>query len=212
MNCTLLAEVFTGVKVTDLAVAFASLIAAWVAVSGLSAWRHQLKGKTEYDLAKRILLSLFKYRDAIHGVRNPMMWGHEMPSPPEEKRQYMGIQEIRYYGTEKAYQKRWDRVTEHKAKLYPELLEGEVIWGTELNERFKKIYKLQAELQNAVRRHLELSDPSTPQRKQDSVAKYHDKHRDILYDESFDESDEFSKDIESAIQNIEEFLKPKLEL
>lgn len=212
MNCTLLAEMFVDVKITDFAVAFASLIAAWVAVSGLSAWRHQLKGKTEYDLAKRILLGLFRYRDAIHGVRNPVMWGNEKPSPPEEKRQHMTRDEIEYYGTEQAYQKRWDRVTEQRASLYPELLEAEVIWGTELDERIKKINRLQGELKNAVRRHLELQDPKIDERKKDAIEKYHNKKRDILYDESFEESDEFSKDMLSEIQSIEEFLKPKLEL
>ena len=71
--------------ITDVVTAGAVLTAAIVAVRGLSSWQHQLRGKSEYELSRRILVSVFKYRDALKGVRHPAMWPNEMPYPPKDK-------------------------------------------------------------------------------------------------------------------------------
>src|SRR3972149_3543256 len=50
----------------------------YFAASGLSTWRDQLHGRTEYDLARRYLRSTYKVRDALQRVRSPFMFGEEM--------------------------------------------------------------------------------------------------------------------------------------
>lgn len=111
----------------DLVLSSAAITGAVVAVKGLGTWQRQLKGQSEYELSRRILVSVFKYRDAINGVRNPVMWAYEMPSPPEEEAVKMSREQIRFYGTSKAYQARWDKVQTEKASLYADLLEAEAI-------------------------------------------------------------------------------------
>ena len=64
-------EIFTIIK--DAAVTGAAITGAFVAFKGLGTWRRQLKGLSEYELSRRILVTLFKYRDAINGVRHPAM-------------------------------------------------------------------------------------------------------------------------------------------
>lgn len=51
---------------------------AMIAVVGVNAWKKQLKGSTEYELAKRYLKSVYKIRDAIKYVRNPFISIDEM--------------------------------------------------------------------------------------------------------------------------------------
>jgi len=86
--------IFIGVGITG----------AVVAVKGLGTWQRQLKGQSEYDLSRRLLVALFKFRDAINGVRNPMMLGHEIPIPSEDEAKKMSHDQISFFGTSKAYQ------------------------------------------------------------------------------------------------------------
>ena len=115
MSC---AEIVTLLK--DLVLSGAAITGAVVAVKGLGTWQHQLKGQSEYELSRRILVSVFKYRDAINGVRHPAMWAYEMPSPPEEEATKMSREQIRFYGTSKAYQARWDKVQTGKTRRWQE--------------------------------------------------------------------------------------------
>ena len=116
----------------DMVLIAAAVIGSCVAIIGLNTWQKQLKGKSEHDLSRRLLVSLFKYRDAINGVRHPAMWAHEQPSPPEGEAKNMSQEQIRYYGTSKAYQARWDKVQKVKSDLYADLLEAEALWGDEV--------------------------------------------------------------------------------
>ena len=90
----------------DLILSGAAITGAVVAIKGLSTWRRQLQGQSEYDLSRRILVSLFQYRDALNSVRNPFMWNNEMPSPLEGEAKLMTREKIQYYGTSKAYEAR----------------------------------------------------------------------------------------------------------
>ncbi|MFD2273256.1 hypothetical protein ACFS07_25195 [Undibacterium arcticum] len=124
----------------------AAVVGAYVALRGLSTWNRQLKGGVEYDLTRRILKCTFRLREAIKGVRNPVIWGNEMPSPRENDAQRLTKEQLRHYGTANAYQKRWDKVTDVRSDLQTELLEAEVIWGRIIHEKFDPLFKLQNEL------------------------------------------------------------------
>ncbi len=205
MNCT---EIVTLLK--DLVLSGAAITGAVVAVKGLGTWQRQLKGQSEYDLSRRILVSVFKYRDAIDGVRHPAMWAYEMPSPPEEEAKKMSREQISFYGTLKAYQARLDKVQAQRISLYADLLEAEAIWGVELKQLFKRVFDLEHELFTRIRHYLELINPDTSDAKKEAITKIYNKARDIMYDDLNEEPDEYKKDIISAIEQIEKYLKPKL--
>ena len=141
----------------DIVLASAAITGAYVAVKGLGTWQRQLKGQSEYELSRRILVILFKYRDSLNSVRHPAMWAYEMPSPPEDEAQKMNDEQVSFYGTSKAYQARWDKVQEQRTKLYADLLESEAIWGKELKNLFQGIFDLEHELFNAIRNYLEFN-------------------------------------------------------
>ncbi len=202
-------ELITAIK--DLVVTGAALIGAVVAVKGLGTWQRQLKGKSEYELSRRILVSLFKYRDAINGVRHPMMWANEMPSPPEEEAKKMSSEQIRFYGSEKAYIARWDKAQTERSALYADLLEAEAIWGTELKDRFKAIFDLEHELLVAIRHYLQQINPDEDEATKEAIGNIDSKRRDIMYDDLSEEGDEYKKEFASAVQNVEQYLKPKLQ-
>lgn len=205
MSC---AEIIALIK--DVALTGAAITGAIVAVKGLGTWQRQLKGQSEYDLSRRILVSLFKYRDAINGVRYPAMWVTEMPYPPEEEAATMSDEKKRFYGTSKAYQARWDKVQTERTSLYADLLEAEAIWGSYLNKIFKKIFDLEQELFTRVRHYIELINPDTKAATKDAISKIDAKNRDIMYDDLGEQPDEYKQDLISAIEEVEKYLKPKL--
>lgn len=195
----------------DVVISAAAITGAVVAIKGLGTWQRQLKGQSEYELSRRILIALFKYRDAINGVRNPAMWNYEMPLPSEEEAEKMSQKQVRFYGTSKAYQNRWDKVQVEKTSLYADLLESEAIWGVELKELFNAIFDLENELFIKIRHNIELINPDMKENKRDAISKIDDKSRDIMYAiESDDHPDEYKKDLLFAIEMVEKYLKPKL--
>jgi hypothetical protein len=69
----------------DIIISIAAIVGSVIAIKGLITWKRKIKWKTEYGLARRFLVSLYKYRDAVNGVRHPVMMAYEMPYPPEDK-------------------------------------------------------------------------------------------------------------------------------
>lgn len=201
-------EVWTFLK--DFALLGAAITGAVVAVRGLGTWQQQLTGQSEYDLSRRILVSLFKYRDAINAARHPAMWANEMPSPPTEEASKMKDAEIRHYGLSNGYQRRWDKVQEQRSSLYADLLEAEAIWGNELPDMFKNVYRLENELLGKIQNYLRMENPRTSSRTKEALEKINQKSREVMYDISGESPDEFKQDLLSAIGPIEVYLKPKL--
>lgn len=199
-------EISTLIK--NLVLSGAATTGAIVAVKGLNTWNRQLKGQHEYELSRRILVSLFKFRDVIFFVRRPTIWPHEMESPPDEEKR--SEEYIQYYGVTKAYQARWKQVHSEKTVLYADLLEAEAIWGIELRKPFKKIFGLEHELYNCLLRYLELLNPETTAESKETIQNIHRDKRDILYDQSDEELDDFTSEFFSAIEEVEQYLKPKL--
>lgn len=182
---------------------------ATTALMGLNTWKKQLNWQTDHDLARRILVSLYRYRDAINGVRHPAMFAYEMPEPPEQEREGMTAEQRRFYGLSKAYGNRWEKVTDTNAELYPDFLEAEAVWGKTLSDLMKPIRELQHELFTNVRQYLEVCDPDGDKSRKTAVEKIMRKNRDVLYDDLSD-GDEFKNNFRVAIEKIEEYLKPKL--
>lgn len=205
MTCT---EIVALLK--DIVLSGAAITGAVVAVKGLGTWQRQLKGQSEYELSRRILVTVFKYRDAINGVRHPAMWAYEMPSPSEYEAKIMSQEQIRFYGTSKAYQARWDKVQIEKTSLYADLLESEAIWGNELKNLFKKVFDLEHELFTRIRYYIELINPDTDVASKEAIRNIDKKKRDIMYDNLSEEPDEYKRELISAIEDVEKYLKPKL--
>jgi len=195
----------------DFVVMAASGVGAVVAILGLNAWKRQLKGQTEYDLSKRILRLCYLYRDAVTDVRNPMMMGHEMPSPPDDEAQGMSESQKRYYGTQKAYEARWEKVRSARVDLYPELLEAEVLWDQQVRERLAPVFKLERTLLKAVQDELALQDPDVPDmRKKHLLTDQAYDFRDKTLYATLDDNDSFMQEFQKGLDSVGEFLKQHL--
>ena len=194
----------------DLILSAAAITGAIVAIKGLSTWQKQLKGQVEYALARRLLVSLFKYRDAINDARHPVVRAQEKSFPPEEKAKEMSQEQIHFYGLGEAYQARWNKVQSERVNLCADLLEAEALWGDELKRLFKTIYDLEHELSMNIRLYLEAKNPETDDGLRRATHKIRKERRDIMYDDLSDEGDDYKKEFRKGVENIERYLKPKL--
>lgn len=198
---------------SDIAVGGAAVIGAVVAWKGLGTWRQQLKGANEYELARRILKCTYHLRDAIAAARSPVMFGGEMPKPPSEESARMGAEQIRFYGTTRAYEERWRNVQERRSALQAELLEAEALWGAKLKPLFQPLFTLQHELWVAIHLYIQSINPDSPAGNSHAFSKLlHEKHGDVMYDlsEGEDKPDRFAKAVQLAINSIEEELRKHL--
>ena len=121
------------VAISAAATAFFAYKGASYAYKGLSIWREQHSGKIESDLATRLLVSIYKYRDAVNDYANPFI--HPLLVPPEYapniSEQYRPFQ-VRM-NLEK---ERYEKVDSARQEIYADLLISEALWGKELQVIF----------------------------------------------------------------------------
>lgn len=206
MAAALLTESIGNFK--DLMMGIAAYVGMLVAILGLTTWNRQLKGGVEYELARRLLKQTYRLRDAIRHAR-PSMTLIE-PAQGAEGEPRLSRAEAEYRGTVKFYQTLWDRVTEVHSDLKAELLEGEVVWSSDIHEKFQPLFALEHELYSAIRRQLVILNPSTNPETKEVYVSSHAKKREVMYDLSDIDRDEFSDDVRDAIVVIENYIKPHL--
>jgi hypothetical protein len=195
-------EKISGV-VKDLATGGAAVTAAIIAVKGLKTWKRQLLGNTNYDLARRFLRATYKLREAIRYVRMPFMSAAEII----EARKAVGlsVDTDTLGGKENervTYQIRWRKLSDALVEFNAELLESEALWGKNIRARSELLLKCVGELNGAINEWLRSRTHLNEARDIEVVA--------IIYDAG--ESNSYSDRLGSAIEAIENELRPHLKL
>lgn len=194
--------------VKDLVIVAAPATGAVVAIKGLTTWRRQLKGQSDYNLAKDVLINLYKYRDALFFVRHPLMTGAELRLPEGIDEKELKYAEVNFLRTETAYQNRWDKVVEVRSKLLTNIVEIEALWGAILAQELKNIFEHERDLMLNISCYLRVINPSIPA----DDKKFDTEHvdRKMLYDTLKDESDTFRLALKKTLTPIEDGLREKL--
>lgn len=194
----------------NFATAGAAIAAAIVAVLGLRAWRVQLHGKAEYQLARRLLRAVYRVRDKIQAVRAPVMLGGEIAAaiehagrdPKEVSEEEKGVL---------GYELRWQAVTEAWSDLDVERLEAEVLWGEDIVNRLRKLRECTGLLYGALFQHAQTKtgQPWEKRKSEESLRRIDE----ILFHISDDpEVDPFTGKLHVAVTEIESFIRPKMRL
>jgi hypothetical protein len=190
----------------DVALAVAGIIGSVVAILGLNTWKRQLYGQSEYDLAKRLLKSLYLFREVINNARHPFMQYSSVPDLPKDRLEQLTKEEKEWYAQAQAFERRWEPVSKARAELDTSILESEVFWGDKVKEKMTRISRLQAELLVAIEQHLDRTNP------QDPDDTYHGddlkKNKSIMYARNDRSKDAFQDRMLTAIEDIETILKP----
>ncbi|WNK67586.1 hypothetical protein RM156_03510 [Pantoea agglomerans] len=192
----------------DVVVVAAPATGAWVAVKGLSTWRRQLKGQSDYNLAKDVLINIYKYRDALFFVRHPLITGAELKLPEGVDEKELKYAEVNYLQTATAYENRWNKVVEVRSKLLTNIVEIEALWGADLAQQLKNIFVHEKDLMFNISCYLRVINPSIAAEDKEFDREHYD--RKMLYDTLKDESDTFRMAFKKTITPLEDALREKL--
>jgi hypothetical protein len=187
----------------------AAVVAVYVGWMGLNTWKSQIEFSTDSELAKKILVLLYRHFDSLLAVRVSPVYSSEVENPAGTRE--LPIEESRQHFLQKsmAYQKRFAKVSEVRAELYPLLIEGQAYWGREFQSLFDGLWKLERELELNIRLFLSLSNPDKSiEYKQSHLALFGTK-RDIIHDRDA-ATDLLSQDYSRELTKLEDFLRGKL--
>jgi len=195
-------------------VAIVSIAGVIIAFLGLRTWRKQLKGNTEYNLARHLLRAAFRTRDALSIVRNFHMPDAEIAQAmksagqPDEndagKATKPNVHAV-------MYSQRWRAVSEALSDLDVERLEAETIWGPAVVVALKPLHDSVSKLRGAIDRFLRHHTREREGRRPPLADETIEELDRIIYERSPDPAqDSFTAEVHAAIRTLEEFVKPKL--
>lgn len=192
----------------DVILAITGIIGSVVAIKGILTWKRQLRGRVEYDLARKLLTSTYKLRDSISYIRSPLMFGGEMEDPPENSPFAATEEGKRYYNSMTGYRKRFESANSVRAELLADIHEAEAVWGNDIRSRFNVLLSLLNELSVEIASYL---DDKNPVAYRSEVPKDEVKRRmGIMYEMNDITKDPFGQRVVLAIEKIEEALHPKV--
>lgn len=170
-----------------------------IATKGLNTWRKQLRGQTEYKLAKKIHLRTLEVRNSIMSLRSPGISPGEFTHAAE----ILGEEYESYENKSMAvYGVRLSRVGKAMLNLENELMVAEVLWGKDVKTLVRPLYKYFRDVSLALTKYF---DPFERSGKENSDIKT------LIYDSgTFDNPDEFTIRLEQEIEKIAAYLRPHL--
>jgi hypothetical protein len=118
----------------DIVTILATVTATIIAYAGLQTWKKQLRANAEYDLARRVLIAVYKVKDAVNNCR--------IFIDPREH-----LEEAK-----KQHSVQIAKVDDSTSNFAVELLEAEAVWGDEKNfhEKFDDLYKAASYMKNSI--------------------------------------------------------------
>jgi hypothetical protein len=178
---------------------------AVLAYLGLDTWRRELKGKSEYQLAKDVLKAVYKVRDAFRHVRNPVIYSYEFPEAMRDSNGSLK-REHDHEGMAHVYEKRFSILNGAFMDLEEKHLEAQVEWGQEFQEIIIPLRECRAELLVTVQSMLERKktrDRMTPDEASNETSILYHLGKDSKYDK-------FTPKIEEAVNKFEKWLRPHI--
>lgn len=187
----------------DIALTIGAFVGMWVALNGLATWKKELKGKSEYQLAKEVLFSVYEVREDFIFVCNLFRGGYEYSEDPENPTTWDWdlSDEDKYKRELNLYQNRWKKMVNTFTKLENKNLEAIVEWGTDYKEVIFELRKCKSTLQNAI--HHSLQRKLKPLTLEMPIELDYDKRSVLDFQGGATNMDDlFTLEIDSAIKRI----------
>lgn len=166
---------------------------------GLTTWRRQLRGTSEYELAKKAIFKAYEIQQALQTVRNPVL--HLSKEEVEAGRRIEEEQRI--------YDERMNQLYEKWAELQTIRLETKVVWSDEAHNCFNEIQQRIGELRGALWLHFWIKGAyAGPGAEVDTNPDRVIENDKVVY--FISDEDEFSIKITNSINTVESFFGPKV--
>lgn len=197
-------------------VAISALFTAYFARRGLTVWQQQLKGTDDYKLARDLLASLYKCRDAIYDIRQPSMFlevPHKLQNIETKENDIEEKQE--FNAVLQGYERKWEILFEQRKQTYDDLVVATALWGDEIYTLYNELFKQAHMVNDSARWLFRIINPNIPDEHvlerndlQAILQKYRDKCA-IAFSEG--DQDPFWREVMQTVEPIERYLREKLE-
>ncbi len=195
-------------EIKDIAVGLSAVYAAFFAYKGINTWREELKGKSEYQLAKDTLRAVYKVREAFKYVRGPIIYAYEYPEEMTSPSGHLKP-ECRYEGTAYVYDNRWKRLHEAFLELEEYHLEAMVEWGSAHQDTIVPLRECRVKVQMAIQHLLSrYKDPDEPDWM--SIDERKEQQGVLYYGGEKSKFDSFTPEINLAVMRFEDWLRPHI--
>lgn len=113
------------------------LTASGVAIFGLRSWMIQLKGKTEYEVAKNVIAGAYRIRDEIKRCQEPFIASNEgiEYKPKERETAAQRLAAESWF----VHRQRYEKVVAAVNDWYPHTVEAEALFGGEARQIVDKL-------------------------------------------------------------------------
>lgn len=191
--------------IKDVVIAFVGLATAYVAITGLNKWQKELRGKIYFDTARDLIRTVYKFRDNMSYTRNGFILPSEFPKDYDplsfdNKKKAEGLSYV--------YTNRMKPLVEVAQELDLYTLEAEALWGKDIKNRSKKLRSTFFSLQRSIQ--TDIDDIYSGREHSGNDPEFKKEIRKNIY-ESSKQDDPLSKEINKAINDIEEIIRPYLD-
>jgi hypothetical protein len=184
-------EYLKSVDVSGTVTAIAAMCGIWIAWKGLQTWREQLKGTTEYQLAKEILRAVYDVQVTYELIRRPGFHGGNR-SDEEYQIEF-----------KKRYQNFSVTITKSMEVLHSKCIEAKIEWGSEFDGICRKLDDCYYEYNQFASEMSFFGDDDQGS----ELGKFN--QRIIMYGERDDSGRNFfTEQIDSGVAEFEKFLRP----
>ncbi len=119
-----------------------------IALYGLRSWKHELRGRTEYEVATNVLAGAYRIRDAIKQVQTPFMTPSEWIG--RQKKEPESEHETLIYNTFYAFSNRINVVRDAVRDWYPHVVRSEALFGDDAKKATEALAKVANKLWIAI--------------------------------------------------------------
>jgi hypothetical protein len=186
----------------EVVVALAAVAGVLLAFLALRTWKQEMRGRGEYELARKILTSAKKVQRSIAYVRGAMMHPGEWVDRPGEVITDPDL--ARWENTRYAYEKRMERPITELQELELLGVEAEALWDDLLGQPVEDMAQCVRDLAGAIRRHLRYTFPNTEYSYTDEQIEAFEA---ILWEDA-EETDRFARRVDSVVAEFEEAMRP----
>lgn len=198
--------------IKDFIIGFSALITVIVSgFIGLNIWKRQIRYKDEYDIAMRFMTSIYLLRQTIINFRAPFGNPDEISESLKAEKIYIAYdaKDWNVSSSRAVYNQRWEKIVEILVQIDVAKLEVELHWGKEIYELYNSVFQKVRDLHYAVEKHLSILHDGYVNIDKEEYTKVNK----IRIDEgNIFEDDEFTEDLKTKIQNIENYIKGKIKM
>ena len=183
------------------------LVASILGVLGFYSWRVQGRGQNSDNVARRMLVELYKFEMLFSEARVPGIYEHEV-SREGDSGLFLGG-DYKFLRLELGLERRIEKLNASFSEMSTILLEARVFWGSGVRELIKELDFLKVEYEEYARLRILCANPNELEDEKlnfkDDIAS-----RRLVFKSEFGSQDEFGVELESAIRNMENELRLKL--